>query len=478
MTLVNRVSAYFLAALAVVLAACSALFYGIVSRQIHQQFSHELHSTLHALVAAVEVEPDAAKWQPAEHLIGLGAGEGPDEIRWVVIGDGGAIVEVSRSAGDDFMAEARRIAAAATARIAEAKSPAMPEWEFLSQRLVAPAPVHVARELDEFDEIAIVVARSTGPMNGNLNRLAALATLLPIGGWLAAAAVGRWFCRRALEPVLTMAREARSMSGADFQLRMPVSTGGDELADLGVAFNTVLARLERSFDAQRRFTGDAAHELRTPLTVLLGQIDVSLRKPRSVEEYRDTLGLLRHEAGELRQILESLLFLARADEDALPPETTTLQLAEWLPKYLERWNEHPRRHDIRLELNDTAEVTASPPLLNRLFDNLLSNALKYSEPGTPVVVDLSRQAASEGTGDAARIAVADRGQGIAPEDVPLIFDPFFRARHARTSGVAGAGLGLAIAHRIAAAAHGQLICESEVGRGTTFTLVLPCSSRT
>jgi len=478
MSLVNRVSAYFLAALAVVLAACSALFYGIVSRQIHQQFSHELHSALHALVAAVEVEPDAAKWQPAEHLIGLGAGEGPGEIRWVVIGDGGAIVEVSRSAGDDFIGEAKDIAAAATARIAEAESPAMPGWQFLSQRLVAPAPVHVARELDEFDEIAIVVARSTGPMNADLKRLAALATLLPIGGWLAAAAVGRWFCRRALEPVLTMAREARSMSGADFQLRMPVSPSGDELADLGVAFNTVLARLQRSFDAQRRFTGDAAHELRTPLTVLLGQIDVSLRKPRSAEEYRDTLGLLRHEAVELRQILESLLFLARADEDALPPETMALQLAEWLPAYLERWDEHPRRGDIRLELNDTAEVTASRPLLNRLLDNLLSNALKYSEPGTPVVVSLSQMEAAADSGAAARISVTDRGQGIAADDVPLIFDPFFRARHARTSGVAGAGLGLAIAHRIAAAFHGQLTCESEVGRGTTFTLVLPCSSRT
>lgn len=481
MTLVNRVSTYFLAALAAVLAVCSALFYGIVSRQIHQQFSHELHSALHALVAAVEVEPDAAKWQPAEHLIGLGAGEGPHEIRWVVIGDGGAIVEASRSAADDFMVEAREIAAAATARVAEAESPALPGWEFLSQRLVAPAPVRVARELDEFDEIAIVVGRSTSEVNANLNRLAALATLLPIGGWLAAAAVGRWFCRRALEPVLTMAREARSMSGADFQLRMPVSASGDELADLGVAFNTVLARLQRSFDAQRRFTGDAAHELRTPLTVLLGQIDVSLRKPRSAEEYHETLGLLRHEAGELRQILESLLFLARADEDALPPETASLQLGGWLPKYLQRWDDHPRRADIQLELNDGAQVTASPPLLNRLFDNLLSNAVKYSEPGTPVVVKLSREAASEVTGDtaaAARIAVTDRGQGIATEDVPLIFEPFFRAQHARTSGVAGAGLGLAIAHRIAAASHGRLLCESEVGRGTTFTLVLPCSSST
>jgi heavy metal sensor kinase len=479
MTLVNRVSAYFLAALAVVLAACSALFYGIVSRQMNEQFSHELHSALHALVAAVEVEPDAAKWQPSEHLIGLGAREGPDEIRWVVIGDRGAIVEASRTAGDEFIAAAEGVADGATDGVTETQSPVLPGWEFLSRRLVAPAPVHVLRELDEFDAITVVVARSTEVLDMNLRRLAGLATLLPIGGWLAAAAVGRWFCRRALEPVLAMARQARSMSGADFQLRMPVSESQDELTDLGEAFNSVLDRLQRSYEGQRRFTGDAAHELRTPLTVLLGQIDVSLRKPRSSEEYRYTLELLRNEAGELRQILESLLFLARAEEDALPPDATAFQLAAWLPTYMNRWEEHPRRADIQLELHNEAEVTASPPLLNRLLDNLVGNALKYSDAGTPVVVRLSREDGDSGEEPTVRISVTDRGNGIAPEDVPSIFEPFFRAKHARTSGVAGAGLGLAIAQRIAASMHGKLTCESTLGQGTTFTLALPgrCVSR-
>lgn len=208
--------------------------------------------------------------------------------------------------------------------------------------------------------------------------------------------------------------------------------------------------------------------------MLLGQIDVSLRKPRSADEYRETLELLRNEAGELKQILESLLFLARAEEDALPPDATTLRLAEWLPTYLQRWDEHPRRQDLRVEVQSEADITASSPLLNQLLDNLVGNALKYSDAGTPVVVRLSREAADGDRLSRVRLAVIDHGNGIAPKDVASIFEPFFRSKHARTSGVAGAGLGLAIAQRIAASMQGELACESSVGQGTTFTLLLPC----
>lgn len=469
MSLVNRVSAYFLTALAVVLAICSALFYGIVRGQIVHRFDQELHATLHALAAAIEVEPEEVKWQPTEHVIGIGSGDGPEEIRWVVIGDGN-VVEASRSASKPFILEAKRLAEGATTTPGPASASELPEWQFLRQRLAAAAPVHLVRELDEFDAIAVVVGRSSAKLDRDLARLAWLAVLLPAGGWLAAAAIGRWFCRRALEPVLTMARDARAIGSNDFQSRLPVSDSGDELTSLGVAFNTALDRLQRSYDAQRRFTGDAAHELRTPLTVLLGQIDVALRKPRTAEEYHGTLELLRDEASELQQILQSLLFLARADGDSLPPESAPVELAAWLRDYAERWQDDPRRTDLRFETDgpaSSAEAVVSPPLLTRLVDNLVANALKYSAAGTPVVVALAV------AGDAAELSVADQGAGIAAADVPHVFDPFFRTQAARQSGAGGAGLGLAIASRIAGALDGSLRCESRLGRGTTFTLSLP-----
>ena len=262
------------------------------------------------------------------------------------------------------------------------------------------------------------------------------------------------------------------MSGADFRSRLPVGETGDELADLAEAFNALLESQHRAFEQQRRFTGDAAHELRTPLTVLLGQIDVALRRSRSPEEYGATLHLLRNQTAELQRIVESLLFLARAEEDAVPPDSETFSIGEWLPDYLNRWKEHPRQADIRLQTDQVGvcRITASTALLTRLLDNLIENALKYSTPGSRVDVTMTNDVAGM------IVAVEDQGRGIPAEDQSAIFLPLFRSRTARTAGIAGAGLGLAIAARIATACGGRLSCTSELGSGSRFALWLPIAS--
>jgi signal transduction histidine kinase len=469
MTLVNRVSAYFLAALAVVLAVCAATAYVIARGQLVRQFEQELYSALHSLVAAVEVEPEDVNWQPREHTIGLGVGDGPAEIRWLVVGDRDQVVETSRNASDRFVRDAKLLAHEATSDITSSTSSDLRHWQFLSQRLVAPAPQRENRELDEFDELTVVVARSKAQLGANLVRVAALTAMLPLGGWLVAAAVGRAFVRRALEPVVTMAGEARELSGIDFNRRLAVAPSGDELADLGAAFNTALDRLERAYDAQRRFTGDAAHELRTPLTVLIGQIDVALRKSRSAEEYRGTLSVLRDEAGALHQIVESLLYLARADGDAQLPDAESLAMEKWLPEYRQHWSNHSRVDDLKVDVDAAATITAPPALVVRLLDNLVSNAFKYSQPGSSVLIRLTR---NNGT---AILSVADSGVGIAPDDVPSLFDAFFRAPSARTAGIAGVGLGLAIAARIACALNGRIECQSELGKGSIFSVYIPAT---
>lgn len=470
MTLVNRVSAFFLAALALVLVVYSGLFYYFVRGRLVQQFDQELHGALYSLVAAIEVEPEEVKWQPLEHAIALGSGSGPEEVRWVVVGDGGQIVEQSRNVSPEIVTEAKRIAADAAAKNqTEGELTAAGEWNVLFQRLVAPAPVREARELDEFDELVVVAARSTADMNTDLRRLAALVVALPVGAWLLAAAAGRWFGARALEPVTKMSKRARSITGSDFKSRLPAPESNDELADLGEAFNTLLDRQQRAYEQQRRFAGDAAHELRTPLTVLLGQIDVARRRPRSAEEYAQTLDVLRDEASDLQQIVESLLFLARTSEEATLPGSEPIVLSKWLLTYAERWKDDPRRHDIRfeMELDAEATVTAPPALLSRVLDNLISNAAKYSEAGTPIRIVATT------AGEEATLAVSDRGRGISAEDQATVFEPFFRSKSARDAGIAGTGLGLAIAARIAAALQGRLECASELGRGSTFTLHLP-----
>lgn len=485
MKLVNRVSVFFLAALAVVLIAYSGAFYGLVRARLVRQFDQELHGAFNSLVAAVEVEADEVKWQPLEHTIAIGATDQPDEVSWVVIGDREQLVEKSRNATPALIAQARAIASPAFHGPDVGQLVMNGDWQVLHQRLAASwredgeyehdPPGEDERDLDSFDELVVVVARSTSTLNANLRLLLLLACALPVGAWLAAAVAGRWFCRRALQPVRDMSAQARSMTSAnDVDSRLPAPQTNDELADLAAAFNTLLDHRHRAFEQQRRFTGNAAHELRTPLTVLLGQIDVSLRRTRSPEEYAATLRLLRDQTAQLRTIVESLLFLARAEEDALPPDSETFSLAAWLPDYMVRWNEHPRRNDIRLEVGPTHDgrVRASRALLARLMDNLVENALKYSAPGSRVEVSA---AFDDGV---ALVRVRDEGRGIAPADQAEIFNPFFRSRAAREAGIAGAGLGLAIASRIASASGGRLECTSEIGRGSRFTLRLPIAGKT
>ena len=469
MKLVNRVSVFFLAALAVVLIVYSGGFYWFVRARLVHQFEQELRITLNSLVAAAEIEPEEVKWQPLEHTIALGAANGPDEIRWIVVGDGSQVVEKSRNAIPEFVARAQSIASSAANHGDGELLPPTDDWQVLHQRLVAPAPEHIDRELDEFDELVMVVARSTAPLNANLDRLLTLVCALPVATWLVAAVVGHWFCRRALQPVLDMAEQARSMAGVSFQSRLPTPQTADELADLAQAFNTLLDSQHRAFEQQRRFTDNAAHELRTPLTILLGQIDVALRRTRSPEEYEATLQLLRDQTSQMKTIVESLLFLARTEENANLPDSETFSLAEWLPDYIRRWKEHPRRTDIRLDTGDIgdSQIRASRA---RLLDNLVENALKYSSPGSRVDI-----LPTVGNGEIC-LRVQDQGRGIAMEDQAGIFNPFFRSKAARDAGIAGTGLGLAIAARIAIASGGRLECHSTLGQGSCFTIRLPVAA--
>jgi heavy metal sensor kinase len=288
---------------------------------------------------------------------------------------------------------------------------------------------------------------------------------------LLAALASRWLCRRALMPLRCMANAARAMHAADRDQRLPVAPTRDEMQELGQAFNDLLARLQESYERQARFSGDASHQLRTPLTSLLGQIEIALRRPRTVEEYQQVLTVLHDQAGRMRQIVETLLFLARADAEAKAPQLQRLDLRAWLTQHLTSWVGHARAADFRTETfgDGPLWVQAQAPLLGQLLDNLLDNACKYSAPGTPITISLSAEK------DAVYLTVADTGCGIASEDIPHVFEPFYRSPHARYQGVAGLGLGLAVAERIVRALGGSLHVSSQLDHGSRFTFRLPAS---
>jgi signal transduction histidine kinase len=464
MTLTNRVSQFFLIALAAILVGYSISLYALARYYLFREFDQQLRGTLNTLVAAIEVETDDVKWEPGDHTVTLGSESDTDDARWVVVDEAGQIVDKSanlvRTPDEKLvLSHARRFVAAASSSR---------DWRFVQAQLSAPMPKPVEeRDLREHAVLVVTAARSTSTLDRTLNGLAALVSLLSVGAWSVAAVAGRWFCRKALEPVGRMAASARTIGPANPHQRLPVATSNDELSDLGQAFNDLLDQLFQAYQRQQRFAGDAAHQLRTPLTVLQGQIEVAARRQRTVAEYAETLSLLSVQVNELRQIVESLLFLARAEDECEEPPGSPVELSEWLHSYLEKWKSDSRYSDLRLQTRTCPTCHLSTPLLTQLLDNLVSNAFKYSSPGSPVTIGLLEQ------NDVIELAVTDRGIGISHEDIDFIFEPFFRSEAARRTGKAGTGLGLTLAARIARTFHGHITCDSKPGEGTQFTLHFP-----
>ena len=447
MTLATRLSLFFLAALALVLLGFSATLYSLASTHLHRQLDERLDGVVNVLAAAAEVEDQGIEWKPNQRVLPVYADGAP--IRWVVLDGDGRTVEGS--------------AEAATASSTTG-------WRVARRQVVENPSKRRTRKYDEdhYAALTFVAAAPEAPLQSTLRTLALTLAGLSLTLWTAAALTGRWLCRRALTPLNRMAETARTMTAADLERRLPSANTGDELDDLGCAFNDLLSRLQESFERQRRFTGDASHQLRTPLAAMLGQVEVALRRERSPEEYQRVLTLVHKQSVKLREIVEMLLFLARADAETKQPPAKTIDLVAWLPEHLQTWTGHARYADLHLDIFSTVPlvVKAQPSLLGQLVDNLLDNACKYSEPGTPITVRLSAVAGR------VLFWVTDTGCGIEASDLPHVFEPFYRSPQARRLGRSGVGLGLAVARRIAEAFGGELGATSELGKGSCFVLTL------
>jgi signal transduction histidine kinase len=272
---------------------------------------------------------------------------------------------------------------------------------------------------------------------------------------------------RAVRPLEAITASARALSPEHLEGRVPVPPGADrETAELAEALNAALGRIEEAFREVRRFTADAAHELQTPLTVLLGHVDVALRRERDPAAYRDTLRLLRDEVERLAQTVRGLLTLARLDQsrEALPVEPVDLRrLVEGEVEAM-RPAAEARGLALRYAAYAPGTVMGHAPLLREVARNLLDNAVKYTEAGEVAV-------RVEEAGGEARLVVADTGPGIAAEDLPNVTARFHRARAAQH--VPGSGLGLALVEQVVRHHGGRLDIASAPGRGTTITVVLP-----
>ena len=472
MTLTARLNRFFLSALAVVLIGFSSAIYLLAREHLNRQADDQLDAAIHILSATVEVTPSGVEWEPTERRMSLGARAKDDSVFWLVTDSEGHVVD---SAGPASLAEFATEAAKqlqTTRRSDASLNWDGQHWQFRQLWIESPGPVNHTRAAAEnerlYQALGLTVGFSLEPIRTTLRELAVALAGLSILIWFAAMIAGRIVCRRALRPVARMAAAASEMEAAQLEKRLPLVHSGDELEALGLAFNGLLDRVQDAFERQQRFTGDASHQLRTPLTVLLGEVEVALRRERSNEEYQRVLGSVHHQTERLRQIVESLLFLARADAEAQLPQRERIDLARWLPSHLQMWNAHPRSRDL-VSLVKSAFVSAQPVLLGELLNILIDNALKHSSPGSPVTIRIDT------VDGAVDISVEDRGTGIRSDELPHLFEPFFRSPTARLQGVEGIGLGLSVARRIAAAFGGSLSASSQLGEGSRFALRLAAS---
>jgi len=299
--------------------------------------------------------------------------------------------------------------------------------------------------------------------------LLVLLVLAPVA--LTASALGGWFlARRALTPVDAMVEAARRIEAEDLTKRIPAPSGEDELARLGAVLNDMLARLERSFGAVRRFSADAAHELRTPLTILKGEIEVALRSSEAPAEIRQTLVSCLEEVDRLNSLVEDLLLMARMEGNALSAGPRPVNLAEVLQ------DAAPALSELAARAGNVCTVAAAPSLwiegydslLFRLVFNLAENAIKYTPSGGRIEITLEQH------DHLAVLQVKDNGPGIPPDVQEHIFDRFYRGDPAREG--SGTGLGLALVRAIVELHRGQIHLSSDVGKGSCFRVTLPLSS--
>jgi signal transduction histidine kinase len=274
---------------------------------------------------------------------------------------------------------------------------------------------------------------------------------------------GASLSRRALKPVDEITSAAKAIGIENLACRLPAPGTGDELERLTETWNATLARLESAVAVLSRFAADASHELRTPVAVIRTSAELALRRQREPEAYRESLREIAAESERMTQLVEDLLFMARGDARGAGMPMGPIDLREVLNDAAQELHGLAEARDMRIRVTSAVEhatIAGNPAALRRLFLALLDNALKYSARGSQVTVSVAMK-------DGRIVAsVEDQGIGITAEDIPHIFQRFYRANKSRSDG--GHGLGLSLAQSVALAHDAVIEVSSEPGRGSVF----------
>jgi heavy metal sensor kinase len=348
-----------------------------------------------------------------------------------------------------------------------------PEGRYRDRRIPATLPIIHG----EFRELQmetppgenILVGCSIAPELKELRRTAL--NLTAVGGLilLIGLAGGWWLVSRAIKPIEDISSTAAKISASDLSQRINVAEAESELGKLASVLNSTFARLDAAFTQQKQFASDAAHELRTPVAVVLTQTQTALNRERTAPEYRETVEACQRAAQRMRKLIGALLELARLDAGQEEMKRMKFDLSQTARDCVELIRPLADKRGVKIvsEL-PPLEIIGDSERIAQVITNLLTNAIQYNNPDGEVRITAQMQAG------AVILTVTDTGPGISAEDLPRVFERFYRADKSRSS--ANNGLGLAISKAIVEAHGGEIEVSSEKDYGTTFTVRLPAAS--
>jgi len=301
------------------------------------------------------------------------------------------------------------------------------------------------------------------------------------GVWLTSvagtAALGYRLASRALAPVARITERAAWIAQGHFDGRLDTPVVHDEVGRMTVLLNSMLDRLQRALDANRRFAADASHELRSPLTAMAGELDVALRHPRAAESYRETIVVVRKRLAALTELAGNLMLLARVQEGGDDIALREVALAPVVDDAVGRWTAAAVARHITFTAPGLADISVygDPGLVARVVDNVIANAVHYNRDGGVVTI-AARCAVPEAEAWAptlVTIEVTDQGPGIAIDDQERVFERFVRLDESRRRHTGGSGLGLAICREVVRALGGTIRVDRSSAAGTTIAITLP-----
>ena len=319
------------------------------------------------------------------------------------------------------------------------------------------------------DSAILVIGRSTENIDESLHKLLWTLGIASPLALVVAGGGGIFLANRALKPVDNIAQTAQQIEeSGNLSQRIDVSTR-DELGRLGSILNRMFERLEQAFNRQKEFTADASHELRAPLAIIQAESTLALQKERSPADYQASLGAISQEAANMAGLVDQLLTLARADAGKEQLVFEEVNLGDLLSELTSDIEVLCRERGIQFQFAKAEDVVVNGDhvRLKGLFSNILTNAIRY----TPAEGSISLS--MEQDGGEAVVRITDTGLGIPPEHLPHIFKRFYRVDKARSRAEGGSGLGLAICQQIAESHGGRIMVESQVGKGSTFSVFLP-----